>query len=346
VSFNLTSLSIRFALGALVLATSPGHAQNLCAPKLMLPAIIQTPAYDPFAQGPLIEDSQIGFQDALCESQITLDATIGWGTAQPRLMYKGSELAFSFLLAGRDLTSGMSVLGESLNPSNGVSISLPVGASGTLVQSTRLLISEGQIVPPGLYRFEVPGIAVSASGLLSQVQGSQNVRAAPITIETQVLAVMKLGVTGCDLSGDGASVSDHTGSSLDLASACQLNLGDPSVGMVNGDRRRARLNAQANVNFKIAMVSRHGGVMKLAGRDADARGTEQIRYAATLEGQGQSSVFDCTAISCGTSNLIAPSSSPLGTDLYFQIRITEPEMAQKRAGKYADTITLIIQPAS
>jgi hypothetical protein len=345
VSFNLTSASAGFVLCALFLAASPSHAQNLCAPKLTLPVIIQTPAYDPFAQGPLIEDSAMEFQDAQCEDQVILNATIGWGTTQPKLHYQGRELAFSFLLAGRDLTSGISDLGESTSLANGVTVSLPAGASGTLAQLSRLLIPEGQIVPPGLYRFEVPGIAMSATGLLSQVQGSQDVRAVPITIETQVLAVMKLGVTGCDMASDGAA-ADNSGSSPNLASACQLNLGDPAIGMVNGDRRRARLNAQANVNFKIAMVSRHGGVMKLAGREAEAGETEQVRYAATLEGLGQRSVFDCSAISCGTSEFVASSSSPLGADLYFQIRVTEPEIAQKRAGTYADTITLIIQPAS
>jgi hypothetical protein len=262
------------------------------------------------------------------------------------LTNQGNELAFTFLFAGRNLTSGISGLGESISPSNGVSVSLPTGATGTLMQLSRLYIPEGQIVPPGLYRFEVAGVATGATGLLSQVQGTQEVRAAAIMIETQVLAVMKLGVIGCDLSNDGATVTETLGALTNLASACQLNLGDPMVGMVNGDRRRARLNAQANVNFKISMVSHHGGVLKLAGREGDVTETEQIRYSASLEGQGQSSAFDCSSASCGTSDYISPSNSPLGTDLYFQVRVTEPEMTQKRAGKYSDTITLIIQPAS
>jgi hypothetical protein len=346
VSPNLIFVSTGFVFGALILVSAPAHAQNVCAPLLTLPAIIQTPAYDPFAQGPVIEESEISFQGGQCDGQITLDTTIGWGSAQPRLTNQGNELAFTFLFAGRNLTSGISGLGESISPSNGVSVSLPTGATGTLMQLSRLYIPEGQIVPPGLYRFEVAGVATGATGLLSQVQGTQEVRAAAIMIETQVLAVMKLGVIGCDLSNDGATVTETLGALTNLASACQLNLGDPMVGMVNGDRRRARLNAQANVNFKISMVSHHGGVLKLAGREGDVTETEQIRYSASLEGQGQSSAFDCSSASCGTSDYISPSNSPLGTDLYFQVRVTEPEMTQKRAGKYSDTITLIIQPAS
>lgn len=116
--------------------------------------------------------------------------------------------------------------------------------------------------------------------------------------------------------------------------------------MVNGDARRARINARANVNFKVAMVSRNGGIFKLAGGREAARATEAIHYSATLEGQGQNSSFTCNASSCGSSDLVEPASSPLGTDLFFQVRVNEPNITQKRAGIYTDTITLIIQPAS
>jgi hypothetical protein len=350
VSFRASILHLKlglgFVLGGLLMPGVPAQAQEVCAPLLTLPGTIQTPAYDPFAQSALIDDSELGFRDASCGAPITIDTTIGWGTGVPRLSHNGHELAFSFFLTGRDFTSGLPSLGEANSPNSGVAIALPTEGSGSLQQQIRLVIPEGQIVPPGSYRFDVAGVVASGTGLLSQVQGSGEVRAAPINITTQVLAVMKLAVLGCDLSSDGATLGQDASPAFSLASTCQLNLGDMSIGMVNGDSRRARLNAQANVNFKIAMVSRNGGILKLAGRDGEVRETEQIHYSASLEGNGQAVVFDCSASDCGTSDIIAPSSSPLGSDLYFQVRVTEPEISQKRAGKYSDTITLIIQPAS
>ncbi len=345
IAFQL-NLKIGVALGSLCLWSLPVYAQEVCAPQLTLPGTIQTQAYDPFAQTALIDDSELVVQDASCASLGTIDATIGWGTSAPRLLYNGQELAFSLSLAGRDLTSGLNSLSQTNSPSSGTTIDLPAQTSGSQTQQVRVVIPEGQIVSPGLYRIDIPGIVGSASGLLSQVQGSEVVRAAPISIATQVLAAMNLAVLGCDLSLDGSADGGNTSYGFDLASTCQLNLGDPSLGIVNGASRRARLNARANVNFKIAMISRNGGVLKLVGHGGDTRETEQIRYSASLVGYGQGSVFVCGAPDCGTSEPIGPSSSPLGTDLYFQVRVTDPEIAQKRAGKYADTITLIIQPAS
>lgn len=335
---------VPLCLGLLFAASSSGiaNAQQVCAPALALPSVVQTRAYDPFDQHPLIEDAVLSFRDAACNDPITISATIGWGTAQPRLAFDGHQLGFSIAIAGTDLTSGQSVLGEVNAPINGVSLSLPPGSSGDLAQSARFIIPEGQIVPPGMYSLLVPAISQSASGLLTQAQGGTETQATPITISTQVLAVLKLGVTGCDLSSD--SVAQNSG--LDLASGCTLNLGDPAIGMVNGDARRARINARANVNFKVAMVSRNGGMLKLAGGRGDARATEEIHYSATLEGQGQNSSFTCNTSNCGSSDVVEPTTSPLGTDLYFQVKVSEPDISQKRAGIYTDTITLIIQPAS
>lgn len=329
-----------------VLIPSSAGAQEVCAPILTLPSLVQAPAYDPFSSSATVEDIEIGYQDGACLAAVVLKATIGWGGLQPRLSQNGHELGFNLWFAGRDFTAGQSAVGEADSLSNSISITLPSNQSGLIAERSRLIIPEGQIVPPGFYQLDIPGDLVRASGLLSQVEGSAEIRATPISIITEVLAVMRLGVTGCDLSGDRARLEESGLSSLDFASNCQLNLGDPSQGMSSGDARRARINAQANVNFKIAMTSRNGGVLKLAEDTRDDRETERIAYSATLEGQGQGAAFDCRALNCGTSDPISPSSSPLGTDLYFQVKITDPDMTQKRAGRYSDTITLIIQPAS
>jgi hypothetical protein len=85
--------------------------------------------------------------------------------------------------------------------------------------------------------------------------------------------------------------------------------------------------------------------MPLGGANG-AKETEQVRYTASIQSQGQEFDFMCTGSSCGQSHSFDPSNSPLGTDLYFQVRVNEPYLSQKRAGSYSDVITLIIQPAS
>lgn len=325
------------------------RAQEVCAPVLAFSGVIQTPPYDPFAPNPLIDDRSIGFAGANCDSAVNLTARIGWGTDTPRMRYIDSELAFNMIFSGVDLTASAGPLGMITSPLNGVTLTLPSGASGgasgSLAQPLRLIIPEGQVVPPGLYHVGVPGLAQNGLGFLSQTLDTSEVRSTPITLSTQVLAVLKLGVTGCDLSSD--ATRQNAGSSLiDLASACTLNLGDPAIGMANGDNRYARLNARTNVNFKIAMVSTNGGMMRLVGGRDGARETEIIRYSAVLDGQGQSSIFTCSGVNCGSSDTISPTTSPLGTDMYFHVRVNDGDIRQKRAGIYADTITLIIQPAS
>jgi hypothetical protein len=323
----------------------PVKAQEVCAPVLVLPAIIHTPAYDPFAQSPLVEDTAIGFSGANCQVPIAVSADIGWGSAQPRLTHNGRQLSFKMLLAGVDLSTNASPSVNITSSLNGARIALPNGIAGSLSQQTRLFIPEGQVVPPGVYMLSVPSLAQNGIGLLTQTEGTNEVRSSPITLSTQVLAVMKLRVTGCDLSSDGISQSTNLSQS-DLASACTLNLGDPALGMSNGNSRQARINTQANVNFKVSMVSTNGGIMRLSGRQNEDRETEKIRYVAALEGAGQNSVYTCSASNCGSSDLFEPSASQLGTDMYFHVRINDPDISQKRAGIYSDTITLIVQPAS
>lgn len=321
------------------------RAEEVCAPVLVVPGVIQMPPYDPFAPNPLIDDRNIGFANANCESATSVTASVGWGTDTPRLSYDGSDLSFNMIVSGTDVTAGSSSLGQPLSPLNGVNFTIPPVGAGNLAPQMRLVIPEGQVVPPGLYTLAVPGLAQNGLGVLSQTINTSEVRSTPIALSTNVLAVLKLGVTGCDLSSDATSQSADA-SPINLASACTLNLGDPAIGIVNGDHRYARLNARTNVNFKISMISTNGGMMRLVGGRDGARETQIIRYSAVLDGQGQSSVFTCSSPNCGSSDIIEPSNSPLGTDMYFHIRVNDGDMSQKRAGVYADTITLIIQPAS
>lgn len=341
-----TKVSLLVCAACFTFGVSNSWAEGNCAPVVVLPATIQTRAYDPFSINPLIDDVAIGYRDADCDSEVSVDATIGLGNEQPLLRSDGHDLNFKLSFAGLEIAAQPASLVGFDALLNKASFILPPGSVGNLSQQVRIIIPEGQIVPPGRYNFLLPASVQNASGILSQKRDTSLVRAEPISISTQVLAVMKLGVLGCDLSSDSARLAERATFGDEFASACKLNIGDPSVGMLDGDARRARLVAQANVNFKIAMVSRNGGVLKLAGSSQDERETERVHYTASLQGLGQNFEFVCNGAMCGSSDLIEPSASPLGNDLYFNVTVSDPDLRQKRAGRYVDVITLIIQPAS
>ncbi len=336
---------------ALAQTAPPQTVLEKCSPSLVFSGHLQTPAYNPFAQGALISDSDIGFRNADCGQSITINAAIGWKDLSPRLTNNRAELAFSLFVAGRDMTASDGGLSTADALTAGAQIILPPESSGTIPNLVRLVIREGQIVPPGLYTIEAPINTKLASGPASaglpldsesKFEGGTNV----LRVTTEVLAIMKLGISGCDVTAPTSSLSSQQYAGLDLASSCKLKLGDPQIGMINGDIARARLTSLTNINFVIAMTSRNGGMLVPVGHNAEAKETEQIHYRASVQSQGREFDFLCTGSPCGQSHTFEPSPSPLGTDLYFQLRVDDPDLNQKRAGTYSDVITLVIQPAS
>ena len=332
-------------------ARLPEAPSKSCTPTLVFQDHLQTPAYDPFAQSALVSDSDIGFREADCEQSTTINTSIGWREISPRLSNNGSELAFSLFVAGRDLTTGDGGLSTADALRAGATIMLPPETSGNLSNIVRLVIREGQVVPPGHYTVEAPINTQIARQLITgdvnlTPESRFEASASVLRITTEVLAVMKLGISGCDVSGTQSSSTFYQGASFNLASSCKLALGDRQSGMLNGDIARGRLTSLTNVNFVIAMTSNNGGVLRTVGRASGTNEIEQIRYVASVESHGRAFEFTCSGPSCGQSHTFEPSASPLGTDVYFQVRIDEPNLNQKRAGTYSDIITLIIQPAS
>jgi hypothetical protein len=330
---------------------SSNPATKKCAPTLVFKDTLQTPSYDPFAASPLVSDTDIEFSNLDCNEAVAIIASFGWGGRSPLLTFNGNELAFSLFVAGRDLTLSDGGLSNGSVALGGAQIEVPPVASGTLPNLVRLVIREGQVVPAGLYALEAPietqiSDEVLSRGLSLDPESRSEIGANILRISAQVLPVLKLAITGCDV----ATVSDarlsYDAGSTDLASSCKLTLGDTQTGMTSGDSARARLTSFTNVNFVIAMTSRNGGILTPLGKSSPVEEIEQIRYTASLQGQGEEYTFMCSPASCGRSQIFEPSASLLGTDLYFQVKVIEPDLTQKRAGNYSDIITLIIQPAS
>lgn len=318
-------------------------AAEICAPILSFPALVETQIYDPFSRTPLIDDIDIAVRHAQCEPAATVFFGVGTNGTPLNLSAQGQNLNFELSYENVDLAP-LSAAFDLQN--NGLARSIPQQSQGLLASKARLRIADGQIVSPGTYSFVLPADAQAGLGLLTLDTTSNTVRSSAVMISTRVLPVMRLAVTGCDvaLQNTPTNSNDHA---TGLFNACALTLGEPSTGVKEGDTRRARINAQTNVTFFISMISSNGGVLKRAGALEQGAPGDTIQYSARLETAGSGiSVFTCNANNCGNSEPVEPVLSPMGTDIYFQVRVTDPEIARKRAGIFSDTITLIIQPGS
>ncbi|NJR20483.1 MAG: hypothetical protein HC777_02780 [Hyphomonadaceae bacterium] len=318
------------------------YAQGTCAPVVHMPDVIQTLPYDPFSPEPLMDFIPLEVKDNFCDTASDATIVLGVNATSFALTYEGQELVFDMSVNGVDISNFDSA---NNTPILGATLALPSQSQGLLSPQVRLRMLERQIVAPGLYSFFAPAIAESRSGLLTQIAGSDEIRAQAVTIRTRVLPVMNLAVTGCDIGQGGAQDGDDLAANR-LLNACSLTLGDPSAGLREGDMRRARINARTNVHFLVEMISANGGVLKRLGAMDGSTQTDVIQYSARLESGDGANMFDCQTNNCGTIGPIQPRLNSLGTDLFFQIRVTDPEINRKRAGTFTDSITLIIKPAS
>jgi hypothetical protein len=328
--------------------SSLAHSEEVCEPKLAFPSVIQTPRYDPFDPSPLIIEGEFSLFAPNCEGVTpppSIFVSAGWGSQAPLIKQSDQGLSFIFTIAGRDFTSASSNTATGVQET-GVAVSLPSVSTGTKVGTWRLIIPAHQIVAPGSYRLNVEANSQTGEGLLTASTPNAGLKASPIRIQTEVASVMNIGVTGCDVTAENSAGSRIRSSLLDLAGSCKLRLGNDGAGMVNGDRARARLTTQSNVRVRLSMTSLNSGALVLDGNANDDRSTRRVNYSASLKGSGEAFNFVCSGTSCGTSQIIVPGDGPLGTDLLFELEVSDPTILQKRAGLYGDVITLTIQPAS
>jgi hypothetical protein len=216
-----------------------------------------------------------------------------------------------------------------------------------------LVIAPNQIVPPGQYTVNITdsnGRGMRWSPTYTYVYNTNsNIFGGNtwytknlINFTVTVAPSLNLALGGCDLPTTGTAPS-HTPTSVPTGTSCTLGLGTPAVGMTNGDSRRARVNTRANIPHQISMSSQNGGRLKLEG---DTTNTWYVPYTASMITPQGTSSFACAGIGtnevCGATAAIPASTTTLGTDVFFDVQVNDPNVTRKRAGTYRDTITLTV----
>jgi hypothetical protein len=320
---------------AIGLVACAGAANAACTATVTVPAAVSIGAYDPFSASDtdqVFTVSRVMSED--CATGTTWQIGVIDSQTPSGLKLGGSSHALDYNL----LFGSVSILSDG-------AVSGTWANSGTTtsqaISGIMLRIRRGQIVPLGTYSVVLPGI--SDNGLSSKFfDGDTEVATVnkPIAFEVTVLSSLNLAIAGCDTASETAS---STGTAALLGQSCTLNLGSSTTGMATGETRAARINARSNVNYKISMTSDNKGKMTLNG-NTTTEARHQVAYQATLTPPGGvAKMFDCAGTtSCGSLDSLGMSTTTLGTDLAFEIKVTDTSLSTKRAGTYKDTITLTI----
>lgn len=176
--------------------------------------------------------------------------------------------------------------------------------------TVRLSIPAGQTAPAGEYgdRVAVRLFDQRGGGRLADEQG--------VTLRTRVHSRAEINLARQPGLGFDA------GRSYDVVDFEELE---------TGERRSIILRVQANAAYRLSLTSEHGGALVLE----NARDGERIAYAAQLDGRA----VDLSAPTLIVRDPLGPGASE---ELIFDVTIGE--VGDARAGRYADLITVYVEP--
>ncbi len=184
----------------------------------------------------------------------------------------------------------------------------PVAPGGSMQIGLQLLIPRGQFAAPGIYGddLDLELYALDESGHL----GAAPLQTTVLYIEYTVERVFSINIKGAD------------------ASQTTMRFG----ALTKGAARIVEIQARSNQSYQLDVASDHRGVLALTPGVPGREWT--IPYTATLGGQ----TLD---LSGGASLRNQPPTRP-EADASFPLAVTIGDVAQKRAGRYTDVITIDI----
>jgi hypothetical protein len=176
--------------------------------------------------------------------------------------------------------------------------------------TVRLSIPPGQIAPAGDYaeRVAVRLFDQRGGGRLADEQG--------LTLRTQVHSRAEINLARQPGLGFDA------GRSYDVVDFEELE---------TGESRAIVLRVRANAAYRLTLTSENAGALVRAG----GRGEDRIAYAARLDGRA----VDLAAPALLLRDPLAPGAAE---ELIFDVTIGE--VGEARAGKYADLVTVYVEP--
>ncbi len=288
-----------------------GAAGQACQLSL-LGAVMQQPlTYNPFEAG--ASPAAISFTLKNADTK-PCDAAFAFFTpGAAQASGPGGQLNYQIAGANGPLTQN-AVSPPSVLPGPANAAYFTVGAKQTYAVRAALTVSEGQVVPPGIYTGTLYlGVYQSAGG------GGQYTRA-QIPVAALGVAIGVNSQMTVAIAGGGRKTT--------------LNFGD----FVQGAVRTVQLQAYANQGFRLFVSSDNAGVMKPTDKQALAEGIWQVPYTIAINKMAPVSLSQRQVLS-----LWPPATRSSGIAIPIDVQIGS--IAGQRAGIYRDVITIAIGAA-
>lgn len=288
----------------LVFSCAAGQACQLS----LLGAVMQQPlTYNPFDAG--ASPAVISFTLKNTDSKPCDAAFAFFKPGVPQASGAGGSLIYQIQGSGGPLTQN-AVSPPATLPGAASAAYITVGAKQTYTAKAALIVSEGQVVPPGTYSDTLYlGIYQSAGG--GQYTKAQ-IPVAPFGAVIGVNSQMTVAIAGAGRK-------------------TTLNFGD----FVQGATRSVQLQAYANQGFRLIVSSGNAGVMKPVDTQALAEGIWQVPYTIAINRMAPVNLSQARLLSLWPS---ATQKSGIAIPVDVQVG----SIAGQRAGIYRDVITIAI----